>query len=111
MRYGPEFGLVYLQDALHELPDPAAGLAASWAAVTPGGRLVVLEWCLPSEPDEDVTLEGQLLWGIQLDELYQGTRMYTLEEYLGIHEWAGVPGPTVVDLPAGATLFVTTRPA
>ncbi|TMD30946.1 MAG: methyltransferase domain-containing protein [Chloroflexi bacterium] len=111
MGYGPEFGLVYLQDALHELPDPIAGLAASWAAVAPGGRLVVFEWCLPSEPDDDVTLEGQLLWGIQLDELYQGTRMYTLQEYVGIHERAGVPEPSVVDLPAGATLFVTTRPA
>jgi hypothetical protein len=71
----------------------------------------VLEWCLPSEPDDDATLEGQLLWGIQLDELYQGTRMYTLDEYLGIHQRAGVPAPSVVDLPAGATLFVSTRPA
>ena len=109
MTFDREFGLVYLQDALHELPDPVAGLRQSWAAVAPGGRLVVLDWCLPSDPDDDRTLQDQLLWGIQLDELYQGTRMLTLEEFVELHAAAGVPEPTVVELPSGATLFVVER--
>jgi len=109
MTFDQEFGLVYLQDALHELPDPVAGLRQSWAAVAPGGRLVVLDWCLPSDPDEDRNLQDQLLWGIQLDELYQGTRMLTLEEFVELHAAAGVPEPTVVELPSGATLFVVER--
>jgi SAM-dependent methyltransferase len=109
MTFDREFGLVYLQDALHELPDPVAGLRQSWAAVAPGGRLVVLDWCLPSDPDDDRNLQDQLLWGIQLDELYQGTRMLTLEEFVGLHAAAGVPEPTVVELPSGATLFVVER--
>ena len=109
MTFDREFGLVYLQDALHELPDPEAGLRQSWAAVAPGGRLVVLDWCLPSDPDDDRTLQDQLLWGIQLDELYQGTRMLTLEEFVELHAAAGVPEPTVVELASGATLFVVER--
>jgi len=111
MTFDREFGLVYLQDALHELPDSVAGLRRSWAAVAPGGRLVVLDWCLPSDPDEDRTLQAQLLWGIQLDELYQGTRMFTLEEFLELHAAAGVPKPTVIELASGATLFVVSREA
>jgi SAM-dependent methyltransferase len=110
MEFDQEFGLVYLQDALHELPDPVAGLRRSWAAVAPAGRLVILDWCLPSDPDEDRTLQGQLLWGIQLDELYQGTQMFTLEEFVELHAEAGVPEPGVVELPSGATLFVVARP-
>jgi SAM-dependent methyltransferase len=109
MTFDREFGLVYLQDALHELPDPIAGLRRSWAAVAPGGRLVVLDWCLPSDPDEDTTLQSQLLWGIQLDELYQGTRMFTLEEFIELHAAAGLPEPSVVELPSGATLFEVPR--
>jgi SAM-dependent methyltransferase len=109
MTFDREFGLVYLQDALHELPDPVAGLRQSWAAVAPGGRLVVLDWCLPSDPDDDRTLQDQLLWGIQLDELYQGTRMLTLEEFVELHAAAGVPTPTVAELPSGATMFVVER--
>lgn len=111
MPYRHEFQLVYLQDALHELPDPAASLRASWAAVAPGGRLVVLEWCLPDDPSESQTLQAELLWGIHLDELYQGTAMYTHAGYAQLFVEAGVPAPTVVDLLSGATLFVIERPA
>jgi SAM-dependent methyltransferase len=109
MAFGPEFDLVYLQDALHELPDPVAGLQAAWAAVAPGGRLLVLEWCLPDDPEDDRNLQGQLLWGIQLDELYQGTRMYTLNGFAQLYARAGVPQPSVVELPSGATLLLTVR--
>ena len=109
MPFRGEFDLVYLQDALHELPDPAASLRASWAAVAPGGRLVVLEWCLPEDPAESQSLHAELLWGIQIDELYQGTRMYTHAGYGGLFASAEVPAPAVVELRSGASLFVVRR--
>jgi SAM-dependent methyltransferase len=111
MPYTEEFDLVYMQDALHELPDPVASLRASWKAVRPGGRLVVFEWCLPSTLEESQDLQAELLWGIQIDELYQGTRMYTHEGFDALFHDAGVPAPTLADLPSGATLFVVDRPA
>jgi SAM-dependent methyltransferase len=111
MPYEAEFDLVYVQDALHELPDPVASLQAAWRAVRPTGRLVVLEWCLPSSLEESQSLHGELLWGIHIDELFQGTRMYTHDGYLAIFGEAAVPPPTVIDLPSGATLFVVERTA
>lgn len=115
MTYREEFELVYLQDALHELPDPVASLRAAWAAVAPGGHLVVLEWCLPDTADdgtpEEPTLQAELLWGIQLDEIYQGSTMYTHAGYGDLFASAGLPAPTDVDLLSGATLFVAERPA
>jgi len=111
MPFRDQFDLVYLQDALHELADPVASLRASWAAVAPGGRLVVLEWCLPDASADGQTLQAQLLWGIQLDELFQGTRMYTHDGYREIFASAGVPAPAVIELLSGATLFVTKRSA
>jgi ubiquinone/menaquinone biosynthesis C-methylase UbiE len=111
MHYSHEFDLVYLQDALHELPDPPASLRAAWEAVRPGGQLVVLEWCLPSTIEESQTLQSQLLWGVQLDELFQGTRMYDHDGYVRIFEEATVPAPDVIDLRSGASLFVVERPA
>jgi SAM-dependent methyltransferase len=110
MPFRSEFDLVYLQDALHELPDPAGSLRAAWAAVAPGGRLVVLEWCLPEDPAESQSLQAELLWGIQIDELYQGTRMYTHAGYGALFATAGVPGPANVELRSGASLFVVRRP-
>ena len=109
MPYRSEFDLVYVQDALHELADPVASLRASWAAVRDGGRLVVLEWCLPASPTDSQSLQGELMWGIHIDELYQGTRMYTHDGYLELFGSAGVPAPTVIDLMSGATLFVVER--
>jgi SAM-dependent methyltransferase len=109
MPFREQFDLVYVQDALHELPDPVASLQAAWAAVAPGGKLVVLEWCLPD--DEEQTLHAQLLWGIQIDELYQGTRMETHDGFVEMYRAAGVPTPTVIDLLSGATLLVVGRPA
>jgi len=110
MPFRSEFDLVYLQDALHELPDPPSSLRASWAAVAPGGRLVVLEWCLPEDPADSQSLQAELLWGIQIDELYQGTRMYTHAGYQALFAAAAVPSPTIVELSSGATLFVVRRP-
>ncbi len=109
MPFRSEFDLVYLQDALHELPDPPSSLRASWAAVAPGGRLVVLEWCLPEDPADSQSLQAELLWGIQIDELYQGTRMYTHAGYQALFSEAVVPSPTIVELSSGATLFVARR--
>lgn len=111
MPYRDEFDLVYLQDALHELPDPVASLAAAWRATRPGGRLAVLEWCLPASLDDSQTLQAELLWGIQIDELYQGTRMYTHAGYESLFAAAGLPRPEISDLPSGASLFVVPRPA
>ncbi len=109
MPFREQFELVYLQDALHELPDPVGSLRASWAAVAPGGALVVLEWCLPEDPADSQTLQSQLLWGIQIDELYQGTRMETHAGFTRLFAEARVPPPTVIDLLSGATLFVAHR--
>jgi SAM-dependent methyltransferase len=111
MPFDAEFDLVYLQDALHELPDPAASLRSAWKAVATGGRLVVLDWCLPSSLEESQSLQAELLWGIQVDELFQGTRMYTQDGFVGIFAAAGLPGPGVIELPSGATLFTVERGA
>jgi SAM-dependent methyltransferase len=105
------FGLVYFQYALHELADPVGALRAGWEALGPGGWLVVLDWCEPSTPDEYRSLHGQLVAGIQLDQLLMGTRLRTVEEFLGFFAAAGLPAPQIIDLPSGATLVVTTKPA
>ena len=70
----------------------------------------MLEWCLPESPAESQSLQAELLWGIQLDELYQGRRMYTHSGYVGLFESAGLPKPAVIDLLSGATLFVASGP-
>jgi SAM-dependent methyltransferase len=111
MPYDSEFDLVYIQDALHELPDPVASLRVAWRAVKPAGRLIVLEWCLPATTEESESLQAELLFGIQVDELFQGTRMYTHDGFDEIFKAAGVAAPAVVDLLSGATLFVVERPA
>ena len=98
MPFDGEFDLVYLQDALHELADPAASLRSAWKAVRPGGRLVVLDWCLPSSLEDSQSLQAELLWGVQIDELFQGVQMYTREGFLGIFGAAGVPRPTIIEL-------------
>lgn len=106
-----EFDLVYYQDALHELGNPVASLRSAWGAVRAGGRLVVLDWCLPATPEESRTLQGELFWGIQLDELFQGLRMFTRDGFIGLFDAAGLPTPHVIDLPSGASLFVARRDA
>jgi SAM-dependent methyltransferase len=109
MDHRDEFDLAYFQYALHQLADPVGSLRAAWGALRHGGRLAVLDWCLPSTPAEDRTILGQLLWGIQLDELYMGSRKYTRDEFLDLFSQAELPAPDLIDLPSGATFLVATR--
>ncbi|HET7676379.1 MAG TPA: class I SAM-dependent methyltransferase [Candidatus Limnocylindrales bacterium] len=108
---GHSYGLVYYQDVLHELPDPAASLRAAGDALAPGGSIVVLDWCLPGSMEEYRTLLGQLTWGYQLDELFQGTSLLTRGGFVGLFEAAGLGPPMLIELDAGASLFVARRPA
>jgi SAM-dependent methyltransferase len=106
-----EYDLVYFQYALHQLPDATQVLAAAWAALRPGGRILVLDWPLPSSPDEFRTRHGEVIAGVQLDELYQGTALATREQFLAWFAEAGLPAPSRIDLPSGASVFLDERPA
>jgi len=75
----------------------------------PGGRLIVLDWPLPSERDEFRTRHGELIAGVQLDELYQGTALATREQFLDWFTSAELPNPITIDLPSGASMFVVER--
>ena len=101
--------LVYFQYALHQLADAPSVLGAAWASLHPGGRVLVLDWPLPSEQEEFRTRHGELIAGVQLDELYQGTALATREQFLEWFSAAGLPAPVVIDLPSGASLFLVER--
>lgn len=104
------FDLVYYQYALHFLPDPAASLRASWDALEPGGTLLVLDWLLPSDPEEMRTIQGELIAGVHLDEVFMGAGLGDVATYRRWFADAGIPAPEVINLPSGATLFVLARP-
>ncbi len=104
-----EFGLTYFQYAVHQLADPVSALRAAWAATKPGGRLVALDWPLPSTLDEFRTRQGELVSAVQLDELYQGTSLATREQFDAWFTGAGIPAPVTIDLASGASLFVADR--
>ncbi len=104
-----EFDLAYFQYALHQLSDAPAVLRAAWAAIKPGGRVMVLDWPLPSGRDEFRTRHGELIAGVQLDELYQGTALATREQFMAWFAAADLPTPGVIDLPSGAALFLVER--
>ncbi len=106
MGHPGEFDLAYMQYAFHGLDEPEAALAAAWASLAPGGRLLVLDWCLPGTLEDDRTLLGELLWGLQIDELYAGSRLYTREGFVDLFRAAGIPAPTLIELPSGASLFL-----
>ncbi len=99
------FDLAYFQYALHNVSDPPGALRTAWAALRPGGRLLVLDWALPSSLDEFRTRQGELIAGFQLDQLYQGTALATRERVRSWFAGAELPEPAVIDLPSGATLF------
>ena len=101
-----EFDLAYFQYALHQLSDPVQALASAWAALRPGGRILVLDWPLPDSPEESRTRHGELIAGVQLDELLQGTALVPRDRYLAWFVEAGLPPPTAIDLPSGAMLLV-----
>lgn len=106
-----QYDLAYFQYALHQLPDPAGTLRAAWNALRPGGRIVVLDWALPSDADEFRTRHGELIAGVQLDELYQGTALVTREGFRTWFAQAELPEPAMIDLPSGATVLYLERPA
>ncbi len=106
---GP-FDLVYYQYALHSLADPAASLRAAWSAVRPGGRIVALDWPLPSTSDEFRTRHGELIAGVQLDAMLGGRHLAPREHFVAWFESAGIGRPTVIDLPSGASVVLAERP-
>jgi SAM-dependent methyltransferase len=106
-----EFRLAYFQYALHALPDAPAALRAAWGALEPDGWLVVLDWPLPSTVEEFRTRHGELIAGVQLDEVFQGTRLETRDTFLGWFRAAGLPDAQVVDLPSGASMFLARKTA
>ena len=103
------FDLIYYQYALHGLPDPPASLRASWEVLDPGGSLIVLDWLLPTHPEEMRTLHGELIAGVHLDEVFMGSGLRDVATYRGWFAAAGTPEPQVIELPSGATLFVLDR--
>jgi SAM-dependent methyltransferase len=104
-----EYDLAYFQYALHQLDHAPAVLKAAWDALRPGGRLVVLDWPLPSSSDEFRTRHGEIIAGVQLDELYQGTALATRDQFLAWFSEAGLPAPQTIDLPSGASVFLAER--
>jgi SAM-dependent methyltransferase len=104
-----EFDLAYFQYALHQLPDAPGAIRSAWSSLRPGGWLVALDWYMPSDPDELRSRHGELIAGMQLDELVQGTRLASRPEALGWFDAAGVPTPELIDLPSGATAIVARR--
>jgi SAM-dependent methyltransferase len=106
-----EFDLAYYQYALHALPDPSSALRSSWAALRPGGRIVAQDWYLPTDPEEFRSRHGELIAGVQLDELLKGTRLVPREVALGWFADAGIPPPQLIDLPSGASVIVAQREA
>jgi SAM-dependent methyltransferase len=105
------YDFVYYQYALHFLPDPAKSLAASWRSLRPDGWLVVQDWPLPSSLDELQTIHGELVAGVQLDEVFMGAGLRSHEAFRSWFREADLPDPEIVDLPSGATVFVVRRPA
>jgi ubiquinone/menaquinone biosynthesis C-methylase UbiE len=103
------FDLAYFQYALYALRDPIGALRAGWRGLRPGGRLIVFEWTAPTELDEYRTAQGRLISAIQLDELFQGSRLRTVDEFAAMFAEAGLPPPEVIELPSGATLLLVTR--
>ena len=108
---GGTYDLAYFQYALHQLADAAQALAAAWRVLRPGGRIIVLDWPLPTDPDQFRTRHGEIIAGVQLDELYQGTALATGDRFVAWFAEAGLPAPSRIDLPSGAAVFLVERPS
>jgi hypothetical protein len=50
-----------------------------------------------------------MMWGIQLDQLFQSTRLWDHAGFANLFQEAGVDRPEIIDLPSGATIFVAQR--
>jgi SAM-dependent methyltransferase len=105
------FDLAYFQYALHDGDRSVGHLEAGWSALRDGGRLVALEWCAPSSPDEWLGLHGQFVAGMQVDSAFEGRRLPSEEELVAMFRSAGIGAPEIVDLPSGATLAIARRRA
>ena len=103
------FDLAYFQHVLHAMSGPVVALQAAWRALRPGGRLIVLGWCLPDDLDEYATLHGQLIAGVALDELFHGARLRTVAQHAELFLAAGLPEPEAIPLRSDATLLVVRR--
>jgi SAM-dependent methyltransferase len=104
----PGFDLAYFQYALHQLDGPGRRARSAWAPSSPAAGCRT-DWAPPSTLDESRTRQGELIAGVQLDELFQGTALATRD---GMRAWfaeAKLPEPLVIELPSGATLVVVER--
>ena len=105
------YDLAYFQYALHQLVDPVASL--------PGGVGGAPSWRPDHRPGLAPAVQprgvpdrhGELIAGVQLDELYQGTALVTRERFVAWFAEAELPEPALIDLPSGASLLVAERPA
>lgn len=110
LEWHAQFDFAYLQDVLHELPDPVETLRGAWRALRGGGTLAVFDWCMPDDMRDYRSPHGELLWGYQMDELYQGTSLLTRQQFRELFARAALPEPRLIELEAGATLFVASVP-
>ena len=64
----------------------------------------MLDWPLPSTPEEFRTRHGELIAGVQLDELYQGTALVDARAVRRVvRRRPSLPEPVLIDLPSGAS--------
>ena len=54
------------------------------------------------DAEEFRTRHGELIAGVQLDELYQGTALVTRDGFRSWFDEAGLAEPVLIDLPSGA---------
>ena len=91
-------------------PIRSAALRTAWAALKAGGRILVLDWALPSTLEEFRTRQGELIAGVQLDELYQGTALATREQFAGWFADGWTAGPMRSTCRRARSLFVGGAP-
>jgi len=50
-----------------------------------------------------------MMWKIQLEQLFRGTRLWDYAGFAHLFVAARIGAPGVVDLPSGATIFIVER--